>query len=121
MNAKVAPNTTPKHRKYIRTVISFIWFFARNLILTWLMALNSKHDFICWIKLFMYTTKENTMPTNTYSVEAEITRKVVVEVEATSMEEAKDLVAADPDGYETKEDTREVSIGSATWYEVEAL
>ena len=61
------------------------------------------------------------MSTNTYSVEAEITRKVVVEVEATSMEEAKDLVAADPDGYETKEDTREVSIGSATWYEVEAL
>ena len=61
------------------------------------------------------------MPTNTYSVEAEITRKVVVEVEATSMEEAKDLVAADPDGYETKEDTREVSIGSTTWSEVEAL
>ena len=28
------------------------------------------------------------MSTNTYSVEAEITRKVVVEVEATSMEEA---------------------------------
>ena len=61
------------------------------------------------------------MPTNTYSVEAEITRNVVVEVEATSMEEAKDLVAADPECYETKEDTREVSIGSATWFEVEAL
>ena len=61
------------------------------------------------------------MPTNTYSVEAEITRNIVVEVDATSMEEAKDLVAADPDGYNTKEDTQVVSIGSATWYEVEAL
>ena len=61
------------------------------------------------------------MSTNTYSVEAEITRKIVVEVEATSMEEAKDLVAADPDGYETKEDTQEISIGSTTWSEVEAL
>ena len=61
------------------------------------------------------------MSTNTYSVEAEITRNVVVEVEATSMEEAKDLVAADPDGYNTKEDTQVVSIGSTTWYEVEAL
>ena len=85
------------------------------------MALNSKYNFISRIKLFMYTTKEHTMPTNTYSVEAEITRKVVVEVEATSMEEAKDLVAADPDGYNTKEDTQVVSIGSTTWYEVEAL
>ena len=94
---------------------------ALNLKRIWSLALNSKYNFISRIKLFMYTTKEHTMPTNTYSVEAEITRKVVVEVEATSMKEAKDLVAADPDGYETKEDTREVSIGSATWYEVEAL
>ena len=39
------------------------------------------------------------MSTNIYSVEAEITRNVVVEVEATSMEEAKDLVAADPVSY----------------------
>ena len=85
------------------------------------MALNSKYIFISLIKLFMYITKEHTMPTNTYSVEAEITRKLVVEVEATSMDEAKDLVAADPDGYETKEDTQEVSIGSTTWSEVEAL
>ena len=85
------------------------------------MALNSKYNFISRIKLFMYTTKEHTMPTNTYSVEAEITRNVVVEVEATSMEEAKDLVASDPDGYNTKEDTQVVSIGSTTWYEVEAL
>ena len=61
------------------------------------------------------------MPTNTYSVEAEITRKVVVEVEATSMEEAEDLVAADPDGFDTKEDILEVLIGSTTWSEVEAL
>ena len=61
------------------------------------------------------------MSTNTYSVEAEITRKIVVEVAATSMEEAKDLVAAAPDGYDTKEDTQEVSIGSTTWSEVEAL
>ena len=65
------------------------------------MALNSKYNFISQIKLIMYTTKEHTMPTNTYSVEAEITRNIVVEVEATSMEEAKDLVATDPDGYET--------------------
>ena len=42
------------------------------------------------------------MSTNTYSVEAEITREVVVEVEATSMEEAKDLVAADPDVKDTQ-------------------
>ena len=61
------------------------------------------------------------MPPNIYSVEAEITRNVVVEVEATSMEEAKDLVAADPDGYDTKKDDRTVSIGSTTWSEVEAL
>ena len=61
------------------------------------------------------------MPTNIYSVEAEITRNVVVEVEATSMEEAKDLVAADPDGYDIKKDDRTVSIGSTTWSEVEAL
>ena len=85
------------------------------------MALNSKYNFISRIKLFMYTTKEHTMSTNTYSVEAEITRNVVVEVEATSMEEAKDLVAADPDGYNTKEDTQVVSIGSTSWTEVEAL
>ena len=61
------------------------------------------------------------MPTNTYSVEAEITRKVVVEVEATSMEEAKDLVAADPDAYKVIKDDRYVSIGSTSWTEVEAL
>ena len=85
------------------------------------MALNSKYNFISRIKLFMYNIKEHTMSTNTYSVEAEITRKIVVEVEATSMEEAKDLVATDPDGYDTKEDTQEVSIGSTTWSEVEAL
>ena len=61
------------------------------------------------------------MSTNTYSVEAEITRKIVVEVEATSMEEAKDLVAADPDGYETVKDDRVITIGSTSWTEVEAL
>ena len=85
------------------------------------MALNSKHDFICRIKLFMYTTKEHTMPTNTYSIEAEITRKVVVEVEATSQQEAEDLVGADPDAYKVVKDTQEVSIGSTSWTEVEAL
>ena len=85
------------------------------------MALNSKYNFISRIKLFMYTTKEHTMSTNTYSVEAEITRNVVVEVEATSMEEAKDLVAADPDAYKVIKDDRYVSIGSTSWTEVEAL
>ena len=60
------------------------------------------------------------MPTNIYSVEAEITRNVVVEVEATSMEEAKDLVAADPDGYDTKKDDRTVSIGSTTFLVISA-
>ena len=61
------------------------------------------------------------MPTNTYSVEAEITREVVVEVEATSQEEAEDLVAADPDAHKIVKDTQEVSIGSISWTEVEAL
>ena len=61
------------------------------------------------------------MSTNIYSVEAEITRNVVVEVEATSMEEAKDLVGADPDAYKVVKDTQEVSIGSTSWTEVEAL
>ena len=61
------------------------------------------------------------MPTNIYSVEAEITRNVVVEVEATSMEEAKDLVGADPDAYKVVKDSQEVSIGSTSWTEVEAL
>ena len=56
------------------------------------MALNSKYNFISRIKLFMYITKENTMPTNIYSVEAEITRNIVAEVEATSQEEAEELV-----------------------------
>ena len=36
------------------------------------------------------------------------------------MEEAKDLVATDPDGYETVKDDRVITIGS-TWSEVEAL
>jgi len=85
------------------------------------MALNSKHDFICRIKLFMYTTKEHTMPTNTYSVEAEITRNVVVEVEATSQQEAEDLVGTDPDAHKITKDDRHVTIGSTTWSEVEAL
>ena len=61
------------------------------------------------------------MPTNTYSVEAEITRKVVVEVEATSQQEAEDLVGADPDAYKVVKDSQEVSIGSTSWTEVEAL
>ena len=61
------------------------------------------------------------MPTNTYSVEAEITREVVVEVEATSQEEAEDLVAADSDAHKIVKDTQEVSIGSTSWTEVEAL
>ncbi len=61
------------------------------------------------------------MPTNTYSVEAEITREVVVEVEATSQQEAEDLVGADPDAYKVVEDTQYVSIGSTSWTEVEAL
>ena len=85
------------------------------------MALNSKYNFISRIKLFMYTTKEHTMPTNTYSVEAEITRKIVVEVEATSQQEAEDLVGADPDAYKVVKDSQEVSIGSTSWTEVEAL
>ena len=61
------------------------------------------------------------MPTNTYSVEAEITRKVVVEVEATRQQEAEDLVGADPDAYKVVKDSQEVSIGSTSWTEVEAL
>ena len=61
------------------------------------------------------------MPTNTYSVEAEITREVVVEVEATSQQEAEDLVGADPDAYKIIKDDRYVSIGSTSWTEVEAL
>ena len=61
------------------------------------------------------------MSTNIYSVEAEITREVVVEVEATSQQEAEDLVGADPDAYEVVNDSQEVSIGSTSWTEVEAL
>ena len=61
------------------------------------------------------------MSTNIYSVEAEITREVVVEVEATSQQEAEDLVGADPDAHKIVKDTQEVSIGSTTWTEVEAL
>ena len=61
------------------------------------------------------------MPTNIYSVEAEITRKVVVEVEATSQQEAEDLVGADPDAYKVIKDDSYVSIGSTSWTEVEAL
>ena len=61
------------------------------------------------------------MPTNTYSVEAEITREVVVEVEATSQQEAEDLVGPDPDAYKLVKDSQEVSIGSTSWTEVEAL
>ena len=49
------------------------------------------------------------MPTNTYSVEAEITREVVVEVEATSQQEAEDLVGV---AYKIVKDTQYVSIGS---------
>lgn len=85
------------------------------------MALNSKYNFISRIKLIMYTTKEHTMPTNTYSVEAEITRNVVVEVEATSQEEAEELVGNDPDAYKLTKDDWDVTIGSTTWTEVEAL
>ena len=54
------------------------------------------------------------MPTNTYSVEAEITREVVVEVEATSQQEAEDLVGADPDAYKVVKDTQYVSIENTT-------
>ena len=61
------------------------------------------------------------MHTNTYSVEAEITREVVVEVEATSQQEAEDLVGADPDAYKVVKDTQYVSIGNTSWTEVEAL
>ena len=61
------------------------------------------------------------MPTNTSSVEAEIKREVVVEVEATSQQEAEDLVGADPDAYKVVKDSQEVSIGSTSWTEVEAL
>ena len=61
------------------------------------------------------------MPTNTYSVEAEIKREVVVEGEATSQQEAEDLVGADPDAYKVVKDSQEVSIGSTSWTEVEAL
>ena len=61
------------------------------------------------------------MSTNIYSVEAEITRNVVVEVEATSQQEAEDLVGADPDAYKVVKDSQEVSIGSTSWTEVEAL
>ena len=61
------------------------------------------------------------MPTNTYSVEAEIKREVVVEVEATSQQEAEDLVGADPDAYKVVKDSQEVSIGSTSLTEVEAL
>jgi len=85
------------------------------------MALNSKYNFISRIKLIMYTTKEHTMPTNTYSVEAEITRNVVVEVEATSQEEAEELVGNDPDAHKLIKDDWDVTIGSTTWTEVEAL
>ena len=61
------------------------------------------------------------MPTNTYSVEAEIKREVVVEVEATSQQEAEDLVGADPDAHKIVKDTQYVSIGSTSWTEVEGL
>ena len=85
------------------------------------MALNSKYNFISRIKLFMYNTKEHTMPTNTYSVEAEITRNIVAEVEATSQEEAEELVGNDPDAHKLIKDDWDVTIGSTTWTEVEAL
>ena len=85
------------------------------------MALNSKYNFISRVKLIMYTTKEHTMSTNTYSVEAEITRNVVVEVEATSQEEAEELVGNDPDAHKLIKDDWDVTIGSTTWTEVEAL
>ena len=61
------------------------------------------------------------MPTNTYSVEAEITRNVVVEVEATSQQEAEELVGTDPDAHKITKDDSSRNHRSTTWSEVEAL